>query len=116
MECDQKDFLSFLPSLTIASHSKQDFSQPAEKDDCLGCHQGQAAHGEQIPLTGQNCSLCHLPLKKQAPLVGYLHLKADKKIQPVSFVIAIFYMVALIFLVWGGFRFFINKFGRIKET
>ncbi len=59
-ECGQTDYFSWLPSLQVASHSKQDFSQEYSTTDCLGCHQGSAAHGEQEPINDQTCFTCHL--------------------------------------------------------
>ncbi len=36
VECGQTDYLSWLPSIQIASHKKQDFSRVYEKGNCLG--------------------------------------------------------------------------------
>jgi len=111
-ECGETTYLSWFPSIQVASHSKQDFSRAYEKDNCLGCHQGMAAHGEEEPLNNQDCQICHLPLKGRAPLWGYIHPKADYKKQPSMFAAAIVYQLVILVLLWGGFRFYIRKFSQ----
>ena len=109
-EAGKADALSWLPSITIDSHNKQDSSRSYRKNNCLGCHQGQAAHGEQRPLDKQNCYICHLNLAEHRTLLGYVHVKADLETQPISFVAAIIYVLSLGFLFWGGLRLYINRF------
>ena len=109
VECGQTDYLSWLPSIQIATHKKQAFSRAYEKSNCLGCHQGMAAHGEEKPLNDQDCYKCHLSQKGQATLWGYIHTRADFKKQPVIFAAAIIYLVFLVVLSWGGLRFYIRK-------
>jgi hypothetical protein len=109
VECGQTDYLSWLPSIQITSHKKQDFSRAYEKGDCLGCHQGMAAHGEEEPINDQDCYKCHLSQKGQARLWGYIHPRADFKKQPAIFASATIYLVSLGILLWGGFRFYIRK-------
>jgi hypothetical protein len=108
-ECGETNYLSWFPSIQVASHSKQDFSRAYEKDNCLGCHQGMAAHGEEGLLNNQNCHICHLPLKGRASLRGYIHPKADHKKQPSVFAAAIVYQLVILILLWGGFKFYIRK-------
>jgi len=57
----------------IASHPKQDPAGSYNMGMCVGCHQGQAAHGETEPVSDQNCHRCHGPLAKHAMLLGYMH-------------------------------------------
>ena len=109
VECGQMDYLSWLPSIQIATHKKQDFSRAYEKGNCLGCHQGMAAHGEEEPLNDQDCYKCHLSQKGQVTLWGYIHPRADFKKQPAIFAAATIYLVSLGVLLWGGFRFYIRK-------
>jgi hypothetical protein len=109
VECGQTDYLSWLPSIQIASHKKQDFSRAYEKGNCLGCHQGMAAHGEEEPINDQGCYTCHLYQKGQSRLWGYIHPRADFKKRPTIFVAAIISLLFLGFLLWGGFRFYIRK-------
>ena len=110
VECGQTDYLSWLPSIQIATHKKQDFSRAYEKGNCLGCHQGMAAHGEEKPLNDQDCYKCHLSQKGQARLWEYIHPKADYKKQPTIFVAAIIFQLFIALLLWGGFRFYILIF------
>jgi hypothetical protein len=109
VECGQIDYLSWLPSIQIASHKKQDFSRAYDKDNCLGCHQGMAAHGEEEPINDQGCYKCHLYQKGQSRLWGYFHTRADINKRPAIFMSAIIYLLFLGFLLWGGFRFYIRK-------
>ena len=110
VECGEADYLSWLPSKQIASHNKQDFNRAYAKDDCLGCHQGGAAHGEEEILNKQNCYKCHLNGAEQAKLLGYIHPRADSKKQPVIFAAAAIYQIFMVVLLWGGFRFYIRRF------
>lgn len=109
-ECGETDYLSKLPSMQIASHNKQDFNRSYEKDNCIGCHQGLAAHGESEPVNDQDCYKCHAPQKGHAPLWGYIHPKADLEKQPSVFWAAVIYQFFIVVLLWGGFRFFVLKF------
>lgn len=111
-ECGQTDYLSWLPSLQVASHNKQDFSQVFNRANCLGCHQGKAAHGMQEPITDQTCFACHLTLDGQNKLLGYIHSKADARHQPGVMAAAAVYQVILGVLVLGGIAFFIRSLSR----
>jgi hypothetical protein len=108
-ECGQTDYFSWLPSLQVASHSKQDFSREYSRTDCLGCHQGMAAHGEQEPINDQTCFTCHLTPDGKNKLLGYIHSKADTRRQPGVMAAATIYQVVMGVLVLGGFAFFIRK-------
>jgi hypothetical protein len=115
-ECGQTNYLSLLPSIRIISHKKQDFSQAYEKGNCIGCHQGQGAHGEKGPLNDQNCHICHMTIKDQAPVTGYIHARADPEKQPVIFAVAIIYQIFIVLLLWGGYRFYIFKLSGKRRT
>ncbi|MCU0579784.1 MAG: hypothetical protein MUF69_09600 [Desulfobacterota bacterium] len=78
-ECGERDYWSRLVGLRIKSHKKQDFSRAYQDTNCLGCHQGQAAHGEQGLLNNQTCFKCHQPVQGQGPLWGSVHPRADRK-------------------------------------
>jgi hypothetical protein len=115
LECGEADYLSWLPSVQIATHGKQDFSQRYEDTNCMGCHQGMAAHGEEGPINDQNCYVCHLPGMGKAGLWGYAHPRADPKKQPEIHSAAWIQQIALLILIWGGVRFFVRSFSREKN-
>jgi hypothetical protein len=108
-ESGQTDYFSWLPSLHIASHSKQDFSQEYERTNCLGCHQGMGAHGNPEIINDQTCYTCHVSLDGQNLLLGYIHSKADSRRQPGVMAAASIYQVFLGVVIFGGFAFFIRK-------
>jgi hypothetical protein len=108
-ESGQTDYFSWLPSLQVASHSKQDFSQVYARTNCLGCHQGGGAHGEQETINDQTCFICHITPDGQNLLLGYIHSKADTRHQPGVMVAASVYQVFLGVVVFGGFAFLIRK-------
>ena len=108
-ECGQTDYLSWLPSLQIASHSKQDFSRLYERSNCTGCHQGKAAHGEQAPINDQDCFTCHVAPDGRSKLLGYIHTKADARRQPGVMAAAAIYQVIMVVLIVGGAAFYIRK-------
>ena len=89
----ETDFFSWFPSYQIASHNKGDFTTAYNKENCLGCHQGAAAHGESSPIDEQNCYKCHLSPDKAGAMWGYMHPKPDVKTQPTVFAAASIYQV-----------------------
>lgn len=94
------DFFSWAPSFQIASHNKADFATAYEKDNCLGCHQGAAAHGESEPINEQDCYKCHLSPEAAGAMWGYMHPRPDVDTQPTVFAAAWVYMVFVgLFLV-----------------
>lgn len=111
-QCGETDYLSWLPSLQIASHSKQDFSRPYRRDNCLGCHQGNAFHGAHEPINDQTCFTCHVTKDGQSKLLGYIHPQADARHQPGVLAAAAVYQVIWIVLVFGGFAFFIRQLSK----
>lgn len=102
-------WLSWLTSVQIKSHSKQDFGCEYDEGDCLGCHQGEAAHGEETSLNDKGCNKCHIPQNRQAPLLGSIHPAPEFKNRPSSVIAAIVYAIAIILLLWDGFRFYIRR-------
>lgn len=96
----ETDFFSWAPSFQIASHNKADFGTAYKKDNCLGCHQGAAAHGESEPINDQDCQKCHLSPEAAGAMWGYMHPKADMNTQPTVFAAASIYQVfVVIFLI-----------------
>ncbi len=113
--CGLTSAFSWLPSLKVASHSKQDFSQSYSENNCIGCHQGKAAHGEDNPLSDHLCYVCHVPLSAHPLLAGYIHVNAGTKNQWASFAAGIIYASALALLVWGGFQYYITRRSRSTD-
>ena len=111
-ESGQTEYFSWLPSLQVASHSKQDFSREYSRTDCLGCHQGMGAHGRQEAINDQTCYTCHISLDGQNKLLGYIHSKADTRTQPGVMAAATIYQIIMGVLVLGGFAFFIGKLSK----
>jgi len=108
-------YFAWLTSVQIASHPKQDFSQIYIKGNCLGCHQGQAAHGETEPINDQNCHACHLEDDGQNKLCGIIHSDAQIKTQPGVFAAAVTYQLALVIMVFGGFRWLVRCFSKVSR-
>ncbi|MEN8751448.1 MAG: hypothetical protein AB1Z18_01620 [Desulfobacterales bacterium] len=93
----ETDFFSWFPSYQIASHNKGDFATAYNKDNCLGCHQGAAVHGESAPIDEQDCYKCHLSPDAAGAMWGYIHPKPDIKTQPIVFAAASIYQVFVAF-------------------
>lgn len=92
----ETDFFSWFPSFQIASHNKGDFATVYSKDNCIGCHQGAAAHGESEPISVQDCHKCHLSPGTDGAMWGYIHPQADLDTQPVVFAAASIYQIFVI--------------------
>ncbi len=114
-ECGNRDYMSWLPSLQISSHNKQDFGQAFDTDNCLGCHQGRAAHGEDEPLNDRDCYKCHLSTEGEPLLLGYIHPKADLDKHPTIFVAGAVYLLLILVLFSGGFTFYIRKLSKKRK-
>ena len=104
VECGEGGYLSWLPSLQIKSHKKQDFSMAYDRFNCIGCHQGRAAHGEDQVLDEQECHLCHMKLKTYGAVAGYIHPGAHND-HPALFYAAIISQ-AILFLILLGIAIF----------
>ncbi len=107
-ECGETDYLSFLPSLQLSSHKKQDFGRDYSRLNCIGCHQGMASHGEDEIIDEQSCYKCHRSRQDASSLLGYIHPRADRLMQPGTFTAAVIYQIAAVFLLIGGFGYFIR--------
>lgn len=92
----ETDFFSWFPSYQIASHKKGDFATAYKKDNCLGCHQGAAVHGESAAIDDQDCGKCHLSPEAAGAMWGYMHPKPDMKTQPTVFAAASIYQVFVV--------------------
>lgn len=100
-------FFSWFPAFQIASHNKADFATAYEKDNCLGCHQGAAAHGESEPINEQECHKCHLSPEAAGAMWGVMHATADMNTQPAVFAAASIYQVFVVIgivVLLGKFR------------
>lgn len=114
-QCGDASYLSWLPAVRVKFHPKQDFSRDYSDVNCIGCHQGNAAHGELRPIDDQDCFRCHITLQGDSLLFGYIHPHADANKQPAVFASAMIYQFCLAYLVWCGFRFLINSRLRRKR-
>lgn len=105
-----RDFLSWLPSIRVSSHGKQDLGASYDMGNCVGCHQGKAAHGEDQRISQDNCDKCHIPeIRGRASLSGTMHPKADPEEQPVVYGAALVYQGFLWALVACGIGFIIRS-------
>lgn len=97
------DYLSWLPSVQINSHPKQDFGGAYGTDNCIGCHQGKAAHGQPrvIDETGQ-CHRCHMTPDGKSALWGVIHARADLAEQPGTWLAGGIYQLFLLTLLGFG--------------
>jgi hypothetical protein len=110
VESGGADYLTWLPSVRIKSHPKQDFSVSYDQTNCLGCHQGAGAHGESGNINKQTCYGCHLTPEGHGALLGRIHPKADVQKQPATYAAAMVYQLSLAILLWYGFRLLIHRF------
>ena len=108
-------FLSWITSAQVRSHGKQDFGYKYDKADCLGCHQGRAAHGETVCLNNRHCYRCHAPLDGSTPLWGTIHPSTGSGRPAWSGIARSAYAVAIILLSVGGLRFYILRFSRSRR-
>jgi len=115
VECGGRNYVSWLPSIRLRSHNKQDFSLSYGKDNCVGCHQGQAVHGEKGPIDQQKCHVCHLASEGRGALWGFIHPRGDFNKQPAIFVAACIYFASIAVLLWMGVRFCARKPARKKR-
>lgn len=95
-ESGETGFFSWFPAFQIASHNKADFATAYGKDNCLGCHQGAAAHGESEPINDQDCHKCHLSPEAAGAMWGVMHPKADMDTQPTVFAAASIYQIFIV--------------------
>ena len=100
-------FLTWLPSVQIRTHGKQDFSCDFDERDCLGCHQGKAVHGEETPVNDAQCWKCHIPGNDRAGVVGDIHPRKKTVYHGIA---GTFYGIAALVLFLGGCLFFMRRF------
>lgn len=86
-----------------------------ERTNCVGCHQGQAAHGEKESLDKQDCHRCHREKDGKSHMLGYIHARADSRKQPAVFVAGIVYQFAIGALIVGGLRALYRRFFRKRN-
>jgi hypothetical protein len=90
-----------LARFRIAGHGKGDLANRYDVSECVSCHQGEAAHGEET-VTKQACPRCHtVPPKEErqgAKALTTLHVKPQASDQPSAQVFGWAY--TLIF--WGA--------------
>ena len=79
IQSQETGLLNGLVNFQIRSHKKQDFSNPYHKKNCIGCHQGQAAHGEEGPINKQGCDSCHVTQEGRRLIMGSIHFGTDSK-------------------------------------
>jgi hypothetical protein len=106
------DYLSWLPGLKIATHTKGDLSLVYSRNRCLGCHQGQGSHGLAEIVDPAACDRCHLTPEGNNALWGYFHPQADWRKQPGTFAAGMMYQVLLAALLGAGLAFYGRKFSR----
>ena len=96
MATGKQDYFSWFPAVQIASHPKADFAVDYSEENCLGCHQGAAAHGEQEPIAEEHtCFKCHRSPDAPGALWGRMHPRADLDTQPAVFAAATIYQGAI---------------------
>ena len=103
-------FLPWLPSVQIRTHGKQDLSCAYDEGDCLGCHQGRGAHGEERPISERDCYKCHLPSTGHLPLWGRVHPVPEAKQRVWSRFAGAVYTGAALVLFLGGLTFCVRRF------
>lgn len=108
-ETGQSSYLGRLTSIRIESHNKQDLSQDYSMDNCFGCHQGNAAHGDWGVIEPVSCPDCHMTEDGKNKMLGYMHPKADSKKQPSVFVTAILYQILLFAIIGAGVLYWIRR-------
>lgn len=68
----------------IGAHGKGDLSNRYDIAECVSCHQGEAAHGEET-VTKQSCPKCHkVPERRPESELASLHIKPLASDQPIS--------------------------------
>lgn len=78
------DVGGLLARFRIGAHGKGDLTSTYDVSQCLSCHQGEAAHGEET-VTGQACPACHrVPENPADTQLATLHIKPLAANQPVA--------------------------------
>ncbi|HSH69591.1 MAG TPA: hypothetical protein VK997_06715, partial [Deferrisomatales bacterium] len=87
------DVGGWLARLRLSAHGKGDLSETHAVSECVSCHQGQAAHGEDS-VTGQSCPTCHRVPERYdagATTVTSFHIKPHAAAQPLARVLGWLY-------------------------
>lgn len=105
--------MAWLPGLQVATHHKADLSYAYSRQDCLGCHQGRAVHGESGPINAADCFRCHMAEDGSHALMGVVHPRAGGQ-WPIVWG-GLVYLAAGMALLVGGIGFFVQKFSEKKE-
>lgn len=108
-ESGETTYLSWFPSIRIESHNKQNLGLDYSMDNCIGCHQGRAGHGQTEKLGKVSCSKCHMTENGKSALFGPMHPKADTSSQPGVFAVAVMYQFGFVFMTWVAIRKFLKK-------
>lgn len=92
------DVGGLLARFRVGGHGKGDLSNRYSISECLGCHQGEGAHGEET-VTGQTCPTCHrVPAEPGALTVTSLHIRPQAADQPLAWALRWGYTA----LFWGA--------------
>ncbi|MBE0618598.1 MAG: hypothetical protein IH608_11840, partial [Proteobacteria bacterium] len=92
------DVGGFLARFRLGAHGKGDLSNRYSVCECVACHQGEAAHGEET-VTGQACPTCHrVPEKRPEAEYTSLHIKPQAADQPLARALRWAYTVVF----WGA--------------
>jgi nitrate/TMAO reductase-like tetraheme cytochrome c subunit len=106
----REDYLSWLPSLKVATHAKGDSGDDYGAQRCLGCHQGRGSHGQPEIVDAEACDRCHLTPDGRNVLLGYFHPRADLQAQPGVFAAGVLYQLLWVGLLGAGLVFYARKF------
>lgn len=73
-----------LARFRLGGHGKGDLSNRYAVSECLGCHQGEGAHGEET-VTGQTCPTCHrVPAEPRDVAWTSFHIRPQAADQPLA--------------------------------
>ena len=115
-ETGNTGWIEWLSTVQIRTHGKQDFGCDFDESDCLGCHQGQGAHGEKALINDRKCWKCHSSTAKGARIVGNIHPEEMEQAKAFHVVSVLIYGVACALLGWGGCRFLMRRFSMKKNN
>lgn len=104
-KADKGSYISRIISFRVSSHKKQDFSESYSRNDCTGCHQGMAVHGETEPINDKTCRQCHMDEGRNA-LMGRFH--SPDKLNAFYIALSIVSQVLIIVFIVFLLRFFIT--------
>lgn len=98
-----------LLSFRLRGHGKADLAAGHQLANCLACHQGKAAHGENQPINQAHCYLCHNSQGAGNWVMGSLHgsSSAMERRPLLAFGNALYLLIiigALALFCWGWWR------------